>query len=39
MGNFYHAFIGATNLTIPATDEPDLSLADNMLMLFIVVQV
>ena len=31
---FNHAFIGATNLTIPATDEPDLSLADNMVNAF-----
>ena len=27
---FYAAFKGATNLTIPATDEPDLSLTTNM---------
>ncbi len=28
--SFGHAFKGATNLTIPATDEPDLSLTTNM---------
>ena len=31
---FYAAFKGATNLTIPATDEPDLSLTTNMVMAF-----
>ena len=33
-GSFNNAFRGATNLTIPATDEPDLSLTNDMNLAF-----
>ena len=33
--NFEQAFFGATNLTIPATDEPDLSLGPSMINAFV----